>query len=206
MYYLGHIFCGTGMSPDPQKVIMIREWPTPTNATEVRQFLGLASYYRRYIHRFLDIAAPLKLMFLHKNNFASFNWNQHGIEAFRTLKQKLTEAPVLAYPQFHWNATEFTLLTDASAVGLGAVLEQDGHVIAYASRSLTAPERQYSVIQRECLAVVYAFHHYLLGRPFLLCTDHAPLQWLSVRKMGGMLSRWALAMHFEYLSKRCTEH
>ena len=97
----------------------------------------------------------------------------------------------MAYPQFHRNATEFILLTDASAVGLGAVLEQDGHVIAYASRSLTAPECQYSVIQRECLAVVYAvkqFRHYLLGRPFLLYTDHAPLQWLSAQKMEGMLS------------------
>ena len=80
---------------------------------------------------------------------------------------------------------------------MGAVLEQNGHVIAYASRSLTAPERQYSVIQRECLAVVYVlkqFRHYLLGRQFQLVTDHAPLQWLSAQKMEGMLCRWALAM------------
>ena len=87
--------------------------------------------------------------------------------------------------------------TDASSTGIGAVLEQDNHVIAYASRTLTKPERQYSVIQRECLAVVYAlkqFRHYLVGRSFNLVTDHAPLQWLSAQKMEGLLCRWALAL------------
>ena len=121
------------------------------------------------------------------------------MDAFSSLKEHLVQAPVLAYPQFHHNASEFVLQTDASAVGLGAVLEQDGHVVAYASRSLTAPERQYSVIQRECLAVVYAlkqFCHYLLGWHFKFLTDHAPLQWLSAQKMEGMgmLCRWMLAM------------
>ena len=113
------------------------------------------------------------------------------------MKQKLTEAPILAYPSFHRNASPFVLETDASAVGLGAVLEQDGHVIAYASRSLNRAEQHYSVIQKECLAIVFAlkqFRHYLLGRPFKLVTDHAPLQWLSAQKMQGMLCRWALAM------------
>ena len=93
------------------------------------------------------------------------------------LKQCLTKAPVLSYPLFGPNATEFILETDASAVGLGAVLEQDGHPIAYASQSLTKSERNYSVIQRECLAIVFSlkqFHHYLLGRRFKLYTDHAP--------------------------------
>ncbi len=87
--------------------------------------------------------------------------------------------------------------TEASAAGLGAVLKQEGHVIAYASKTLTEPERHYSIIQKECLAVVYALkqlHHDLLGRSFLLITDHAPLQWLSAQKMEGMLCRWALAM------------
>ena len=121
-------------------------------------------------------------------------------DAFTALKQHLVRAPVLAYPRFDHQARIFMLQIDASAVGLGAVLEQDGHVIAYASRScrsLTASERQYSVIQRECLAMVYAlkqFRHYLLGRRFQLVTDHAPLQWLSAQKMEGMLCRWALAM------------
>ena len=108
--------------------------------------------------------------------------------AFHELKSKLTTAPILAYPHFHqntsqtWNASQFVLQTDASATGLGAVLEQDGQVIAYASRTLNKAEQQYSVIQKECLAAVYdmkQFRHYLLyllGRPFILVTDHAPLQ------------------------------
>ena len=129
---------------------------------------------------------------------AHFVWTQECIKAFEALKQHLVQAPVLLYPQFGTQASSsFLLQTDTSAVGLGVVLEQGGYVIAYASRSLTAPERQYSAIQRECLAVVYAlkqFRHYLLGRRFQLVTDHAPLQWLSAQKMEGMLCRWALAM------------
>jgi len=127
----------------------------------------------------------------------TFVWTQECTVAFTTLKNHLLQAPVLTYPKFTPNASEFVLQTDASAVGLGAVLEQEGHVVAYASRSLTAPERQYSVIQKECLAVVYAlkqFRHYLLGRHFQILTDHAPLQWLSAQKMEGMLCRWALAI------------
>ena len=123
--------------------------------------------------------------------------NQDCENAFTALKRHLIQAPVLAYPRFDSQASEFVLQTDASSVSLGAVLQQDGHVIAYASRSLNASEQQYSVIQKECLAVAYAlkqFRHYLLGRPFQIVTDHAPLQWLSAQKMEGMLCRWALAI------------
>lgn len=192
--YLGHVFSASGMSPDQEKIQAVREWPVPTNATEVRQFLGLASYYRRYIHQFANIAKPLNVL-TQKNT--PFTWSSECEASFNTLKQKLTQAPILAYPAFHRNAGPFVLETDASAVGLGAVLEQDGHVIAYASRSLNTAEQHYSVIQKECLAIVFAlkqFRHYLLGRPFKLVTDHAPLQWLSAQKMEGMLCRWALAM------------
>lgn len=192
--YLGHVFSDRGMTPDPKKIQAIQEWPTPTDATEVRQFLGLASYYRRYIDHFSDIAEPLNAL---TRKGVQFAMTKECIDAFATLKQHLVRAPILAYPRFEPQASEFMLQTDASAVGLGAVLEQQGHVIAYASRSLTASERHYSVIQRECLAVVYAlkqFRHYLLGRRFQILTDHAPLQWLSAQKMDGMLCRWALAI------------
>ena len=192
--YLGHIFTGAGMSPDPQKIQSVLQWPQPSDVSTVRQFLGLASYYRRYIHCFSDIAAPLNAL---TQKGVPFTWTENCTKAFTTLKERLVSAPVLAFPRFDHNSSEFALQTDASAVGLGAVLEQDGHVIAYASRALTQPERQYSVIQRECLAIVYAlkqFRHYLLGRHFKLFTDHAPLQWLSAQKMEGMLCRWALAM------------
>ena len=188
--YLGHVFSGKGMTPDPKKIQAIQEWPIPTDTTEVRQFLGLASYYRRYISHFSDIAEPLNSL---TQKGAQFAMTKECIDAFATLKQHLVQAPILAYPRFEPQASEFMLQTDASAVGLGAVLEQDGHVIAYASRSLTASERHYSVIQRECLAVVYAlkqFRHYLLGRRFQILTDHAPLQWLSAQKTNGMLCLW----------------
>ena len=192
--YLGHVFMGSGMSPDPQKIEAIVQWPNQQMLTAVRKFLGLASYYRRYMQKFSDVAAPLNAL---TQKCVPFVWTQECTEAFTKLKEHLVRAPVLAYPTFHPDSMEFVLQTDASAVGLGAVLEQDGHAIAYASRSLTQAERQYSVIQRECLAIVYAlkqFRHYLLGRHFRLFTDHAPLQWLSAQKMEGMLCHWALAM------------
>ena len=141
--YLGHIFLETGMAPDPQKVQAVHDWPATADITAVRQFLGLASYYRRYILKFADIAAPLHAL---TKKGVAFIWTQECTDAFTTLKNHLLRAPVLAYPHFSPQASEFILQTDASAAGLGAVLEQDGHVIAYASRSLTAPERQYSVI------------------------------------------------------------
>ena len=109
----------------------------------------------------------------------------------------LIQAPILAFPDFTNTAAPFLLQTDASAVGLGANLEQGGRVIAYASRILNSAEQQYSTIQKECLAAVFAlkqFQHYLLGSSFQLLTDHAPLQWLLAQKMEGLLCRWALAM------------
>ena len=143
------------------------------------------------MNNFADVAAPLHSL---TQKAVEFSWDENCQHAFQMLKVALTQAPVLSYPSFK---KEFTLLTDASAVGIGAVLEQEGHPIAYASRSLTPSERQYSVIERECLAAVFAvkqFRHYLLGRPFSLHTDHQPLQWLSAQKMEGRLCRWALAL------------
>ena len=104
------------------------------------------------------------------------------------LKTHLSTAPILSFPQFNCGADNFTLYTDADSVGIGAVLEQSGKIIAYANRALTAAEKQYSTIQKECLAIVYAtkqFCHYLLGQHFKLFTDHAPLQWLSTIRWKG---------------------
>ena len=182
------------MSPDDSKIRAVTEWPKPVDAGDVRQFLGLASYYRRYIKGFADLAAPLHQL---THNDAEFKWTDHCNKAFESLKCRLTEAPVLAFPRFDRQAGTMILQTDASGVGLGAVLEQEGHVIGYASRTLSRSESNYSVIQRECLAIVWGmkqFRHYLLGRPFQLMTDHAPLQWLAQQKSEGLLCRWSLAI------------
>ena len=191
--YLGHVFSSKGMEPDPSKTSAVCDWPTPLEANNLRSFLGLALYYRRYIHKFSEIAAPLHQL---TNKGVPFQWSESCQVAFNQLKQKLTEAPVLAYPQFGPSAEQFILQTDASATGIGAVLEQGGHVVAYASRTLSSSEKNYSVIQRECLAIIFAlkqYRHYLLGCKFSLLTDHTPLQWLSSQKMEGLLARWALA-------------
>ena len=192
--YLGHVFSGNGMTPDGSKIRAVTEWPKPVDAGDIRQFLGLASYYRRYINRFADLAAPLHQL---THNNAEFQWTEECNTAFESIKKRLTEAPVLAFPRFDRQAGSMVLQTDASGVGLGAVLEQEGHVIGYASRTLSRSESNYSVIQRECLAIVWGmkqFRHYLLGRPFQLMTDHAPLQWLAEQKSEGLLCRWALAV------------
>ena len=128
--YLGHVFSTSRMAPDHRNIVAVQEWSVPTNATEVRQFLGLASYYRRYIHWFANIAKPLNAL---TQKATAFEWISECQDAFNSLKRKLTQAPILPYPSFHQSASPFVLQTDASAVGLGAVLEQDGHVIAYAS-------------------------------------------------------------------------
>ena len=192
--YLGHVFSAQGMAPDPSKIQAVQEWPVSSNITDVGQFLGLASYYHRYIPHFSHIAAPLHAL-TQKN--VTFSWTEACQQAFTALKAKLIQPPVLTYPQFHSSASKFVVYTDASDVGLGTVLEQNNYVIAYASRTLSKSERNYSVIQKECLAIVYTtkqFWHYLLGRAFQLHTDHAPLQWLSAQRMEGLLCRWALAL------------
>ena len=177
--YLGHVFSAKGMSPDLKKTQAVVEWPQPTDVAAVRQFIGLASYYRHYIANFAQVAAPLHQL---TQKCAPFHWNTDCENAFINLKNRLSTAPILSFSQFDSDADDFSLYTDASTVGVGTVMEQSGKVIAYASRSLTQAERQCSTIQKECLAIVYAtkqFRHYLLGRHFNLYTDHAPFQWLS---------------------------
>ena len=191
--YLGHVFSARGMEPDSTKLSAVSQWLTPSNSNDFRSFLGLASYYRRYIKCFADVASPLYQI---TNKGAVFAWNEVCQSAFTQLKRKLTEAPVLIFPNFCPTADQFMLSTDASAISIGAILEQSGHVVVYASRTLSVSERNYSVIQRECLAIVFAlkqFRHYLLGHTFKLVTDHALLQWPSSQKMEGLLARWALA-------------
>ena len=183
-----------GVSTDPAKVDAVKHWRQPANVTEVRSFLGLASYYRRFIQDFAEIAAPLHRLTC-KSPERKFHWTPECEHAFKDLKQKLVTAPVLAFPCFDG---EFIVDSDASDYGLGAVLsqKQDGHerVIAYASRVMEDREKRYSVTKKEMLAMVYAikhFRHYLYGRPFTIRTDHNALRWLqSFKEPEGQVARW----------------
>jgi hypothetical protein len=190
--YLGHVVTSDGIATDPDKVRVIDEWYTPTSVRDVRSFLGLASYYRRYVKGFSQIACPLYNL-LKKNT--AFHWTDQCEEAFRTLKRCLTSSPILAYPD---HSGRFVLDTDASAYGIGAVLsqEQGGQekVIAFASRTLSRSEKNYCVTRRELLAVVYFvkyFRPYLYGSCFTIRTDHGSLRWLiNFRNPEGQVARW----------------
>ena len=168
-------------------------WPEPTTRKEVQQFLGLANYYRRFVQNFATIAKPLHRL---TEKTTHFMWTSDCQIAFDELKDHLTSAPVLSFPNFDNN---FILDTDASNTGIGGVLSQlqdDGteRVIAYASRVLTRPERRYCVTRRELLSVVTFTHHfrpYLLGGKFTIRTDHGSLIWLSnFKEPEGQLARW----------------
>ena len=164
--YLGHVISKEGIRPDPAKTEKVQRFPTPVDATKVRQFLGLASYYRRFVPGFAQIAAPLHA--LTKKN-AVFHWTPECESVFSKLKQLLTTAPVLSYPVFGPQC-EFILETDASGVGLGAILAQkqvDGsiHPIAYTTRTLDSHERNYGISELETLALVWAMRYF---RPYLL--------------------------------------
>ena len=191
--YLGHLVSREGISTDPSKIDKVVNWPEPVSTKEVQQFLGFANYYRRFIQDFSQIAKPLHRL---TERNCPFKWTAECQQSFDELKAKLTTAPVLAYPDY---GKPFILDTDASDFGIGAVLSQKDdegreRVVAFASRSLTKAERRYCVTRRELLAVVVFTQHfrpYLLGREFILRTDHGSLTWLqSFRDPEGQLARW----------------
>ena len=192
--YLGHVVTPDGICTDPDKVESVVKYPPPTNLRTLRQFLGLISWYRRYIPSFSKTAAPLTRL-LRKDQ--RWKWSDDQEAAFQQLKQALTEAPVLACPDF---SQPFVLQTDASDLGLGAVLTQKiddcERVIAYASRSLAPAEKNYSVTEKECLAIVWGVEKmrpYLEGYHFTVVTDHQSLKWLSsLKSPAGRLARWAM--------------
>lgn len=190
--FLGHVVSGQGIATNPEKIKAVEEWGTPKDLHEVRSFLGLCSYYRRFIKGFSTIAKPLTRL---TEKGREFDWGQEQEEAWLELKGKLVSSPVLAYPD---PGLQFILDTDASGYGIGAVLSQvqngEERVIAYGSRTLTREERRYCVTRRELLAVVYfvkQFRHYLYGRKFLIRTDHGALRWLlNFKDPQGQVARW----------------
>ena len=194
--YLGHIVGNGSMKPTEEKTASILQTKRPTTKKEVRSFLGLSGYYRRYIPDYATVAAPL-INLTKKNAANQVTWTQDHQTAFDKIKESLTKKPILKLVDF---GKPFILQTDASNTGLGAVLSQeyDGvkWPVAYASRKLSDAEKNYAVVERECLAVVWAtkkFYPYLYGREFVLETDHQPLMYLQKSKtINGRLMRWAL--------------
>ena len=193
--YLGHVISIKGIEPDGNKLAAVTAYPTPRNSKEVKQFIGLSNYYRRFIPHYAEVAEPLHRIL--RKTSKNFNWTAECDISFSLLKAKLTSPPILAYPHF---TDPFIVSTDASDKAIGGVLSQlrDGHerVIAYWSRQLSKAERNYSTIEREALAAVGAikeFYPYLYGFPFTLITDHNPLTSLKgIKDTGGRLARWLL--------------
>ncbi len=191
--YLGHLITPSGLKPNPERVSAVKEFPVPQCIKEVRQFVGLASYFRRFIPLFASIAHPLHSL---TRKGEAFNWTPACQTAFDTLKQRLVEAPVLAYPNLD---KSYTLETDASSKGLGAILSQeqhDGklHPVAYASRALSNPEKNYGITDLETLAVVWSishFHAYLYGNDVTVYTDHSAVKpVLETPSPSGKHARW----------------
>ena len=186
MQYLGYVITPSGLNTNPNLVSAVQEFPTPRNVQEIRRFLGLCSYYCQFIPLFSKIAQPLHNL---TRKDLLFQWNEQCAEAFRQLKDRLTHAPVLAYPSIE---NDFVLETDASIEGIGAVLSQTHednllHPVAYASRSLSPAERRYSITELETLAVVWAishFHPYLYGHSLVVYTV------LETPKQSAKQGRW----------------
>ena len=190
--FLGHVVSGKGVLPDPDNVARILNWKVPKSVREVRGFLGLANYYRRFVK---DFSKRTRAMVALTQKERAFEWSDECQREFDELKAVLTGPDVMAFPT---DDGEYTLDTDASDEAIGAVLSQnqDGvqRVIAYGSRALGKAERNYCATDRELLAVKYFaeyYSHYLLGRKFLLRSDHEALKWLySMKEPKHRIARW----------------
>ena len=194
--FLGHKVSQEGIQTNPKLINSVRDWKEPTSVKGIQQFVGLCNYYRQFIRNFSEMAAPLTRL---TRKGIPFVWDDKCQSAFQDLKQALCDSPVLAYPR---NTSDYILDTDASDVGVGGILSQvqDGkeRVVAFASKKLNRAQQRYSVTRRELLAVVtftHHFRHYLLGRKFLLRTDHGSLRWLfNFKDPVGQVARWLEAL------------
>ena len=194
--FLGYKVTPRGLEPDPRLMEAIASITPPTTVTEVRSFLGLVGYYRRFIRKFSDKAAPLNQL-TRKDH--PWQWTKQCQEAFELLKDEISNRPVSAYPDF---SLPFRLYTDASNIGLGAILaqKQEGKecIICCASRTLSPSEVNYSATKKECLAIVWGittFRPFLIATKFEVITDHYSLQWLrSMKNESALLHRWAAAL------------
>lgn len=190
--FLGHVVDQHGLRMEPEKVVAINEWPVLRNVKEVRMFLGLAGYYRKFVMNFSTIAAPLTSLLKSDNPFV---WSEEQQKAFDALKQAITKAPVLILPN---PSLPYTVTTDASGIGVGATLSQDHgnglQPIAFLSKKLLPAERNYAVHEQETLAIVIAlreWRHYLHGAKFTVVTDHHSLKYLQSQPLlSSRQARW----------------
>ncbi|GKC62937.1 putative reverse transcriptase domain-containing protein, partial [Tanacetum coccineum] len=184
-----------GIHVDPAKIESIKDWASPKTPTEIRQFLGLAGYYRRFIEGFLKIAKTMTKL---TQKGVKFDWGDKQEAAFQLLKQKLCSAPILALPE---GSEDFIAYCDASKKGLGAVLMQGEKVISYASRQLKIHEKNYTTHDLELRAVVFAlkiWRHYLYGTKCTVFTDHKSLQHILDQKELNMRQRRWLELLSDY--------
>ena len=192
--FLGQQITANGMTPTDEKLRAVREWETPKDVKDVRSFLGFANYYRRFVQSFAAVAHPLTEL---TRKDVAWQWGPMEEKAFRSLQQRLCEAPILQYPD---PTLPYTVVTDASGTAVGGVLMQDKgdglRPLAFMSRALKPAEQRYSAYERELAAVAYCFiqwRHYLEGCPggVTVVTDHQPLTLLmSQQVLSRVQTRW----------------
>ena len=186
--FLGHVVDEHGITPDPEKIKIVQDWPTPTSVTAVRSFVGLAQYFRKFIQGFSSLISPLTKLF---RKHAEFAWTAQHEQTFADVKAALTSVPCLKLP----DANEpFTVITDACGVGIGGVLMQADRPVAFDGRRLTETEMKWSTTEQEMLGVVYHLEKwrcYLEGVHFTVVTDHQPNVWFASQKvLSPRLARW----------------
>lgn len=202
MKYMGYVIDQSGLRPDPEKISCVLRVPLPQTITELRRFLGMAGWYRRFVKEFSEFAAPLQDMLKGDGKGKRIQWSEKATRCFEKLKSALVSAPLLQPPDF---SKEFIITCDASDECIGGVLSQfsdedpkHDKPIAYASRKLRGPELHYDTTQRECLAVVFCvqkFLEYTEGSVMTVYTDHSALTWLFQQKeLSGRLARWVLSL------------
>ncbi|KAA0032794.1 ty3-gypsy retrotransposon protein [Cucumis melo var. makuwa] len=193
--FLGHVVSKAGVSVDPAKIEAVTSWPRPSTVSEVRSFLGLIGYYRRFVENFSRIATPLTQL---TRKGAPFVWSKACEDSFQNLKKKLVTAPVPTVPD---GSGSFMIYGDASKKGLGCVLMQQGKVVAYASRQLKSHEQNYPTHDLELAAVVFAlkiWRHYLYGEKIQIFTDHKSLKYFFTKKELNMRQRRWLDLVKDY--------
>jgi len=186
--FLGFVVTTDGIQVDEEKIKAIKDWPTPKNVSQVRSFHGLAGFYRRFVKDFSAIAAPLNNL---TKKDVPFKWGDEQDQAFEELKRKLCEAPLLQLPDF---GKTFEIECDASGIGIGGVLLQEGKHVAYFSEKLNGPHLNYSIYDKELYALVRVlevWQHYLLPKEFVIHSDHEALKYLkSQGKLNHRHEKW----------------